>query len=174
MLIPETATGRPCGARVEQGMIAYRCTLSDGHHHLGEPHYAVEVERSVRVWRKWAEQKAREEATKEAFREVENEDPAPEEDEQDRLEEARRLSDKSLSDLSSFVSENSPRSFEANLDGPLPVEDEPSSEFSASTKVDLLRQISTRAEQNLAKDPSLSVTLALWLAAEQITRRGRP
>ena len=148
-------------------MIAYRCTLSDGHHHLGEPHYAVEVERSVRAWRRWAEQKEREEkSTQMADQQESAEDAAQQADEgdpEDFEQERRRLSEKATQDLTSFVAANSVIAIDDTF---IPVEDD-------DADLDLLRRIYERAQQNLAKDPSLSATLAMWLATEQITRKSR-
>lgn len=57
-LQPPRHTGTQCKVMVEQGMLAYPCSLIQGHYDPAaedpEPHYAIEVGRSVRAWQAWA------------------------------------------------------------------------------------------------------------------------
>lgn len=153
---PEQASGRLCGKRVEQGVIAYGCTLPQGHEFRnGEPCYAVEVDRSVRVWRRWADEQ--EAKAKEAERETK---ATPFDQEKfPSVEEAVALSAQRIAAEieDGLVAVASPQDTVAPV--PEPVRE--------------IRVIAAKAEAILAKDPSLTTTLALWLAAEQITRKDR-
>lgn len=51
--VPERTTGPRCGQLVEgPSGVAYPCTLSQGHS-TEEPHFAIEVGRSVMRWNEW-------------------------------------------------------------------------------------------------------------------------
>lgn len=56
-LAPEKHTGTQCGEMIGQGLVSYRCELEQGHAMIPEsdpePHYAVEIGRSVRAWQAW-------------------------------------------------------------------------------------------------------------------------
>lgn len=57
MTVPQRTVGVRCGQMVEKGHIGYPCSLPQGHEeNWGEPHYAVEVDASVRAWRRWNEE----------------------------------------------------------------------------------------------------------------------
>ena len=55
--LPERTVGTRCGAMVEHVSMAYPCTLEQGHAAIPrddpEPHFAVEVPRSVTAWQQW-------------------------------------------------------------------------------------------------------------------------
>lgn len=51
--VPARVTGVRCGAMVDAVAMSYPCSLAQGHEFAEEPHYAVEVDRSVRAWRAW-------------------------------------------------------------------------------------------------------------------------
>jgi hypothetical protein len=53
---PERTTGTRCNTPISGGILSFPCTLAANHEASGEPHYAVEVDRSVRAWRTWKEQ----------------------------------------------------------------------------------------------------------------------
>jgi hypothetical protein len=53
---PERTTGTRCNTPISGGILSFPCTLAANHEANGEPHYAVEVDRSVRAWRTWKEQ----------------------------------------------------------------------------------------------------------------------
>ena len=52
---PEHHSGTQCGQMLGNGLLSYQCTRPLGHltGEDPEPHYAVEVESSVRQWREW-------------------------------------------------------------------------------------------------------------------------
>lgn len=58
-LMPERTTQTRCGVMVSGVQMSYPCTLSQGHAEHGEPHYAVEVDRSVRAWQRWKQEQER-------------------------------------------------------------------------------------------------------------------
>lgn len=153
--IPAPATGSVCGKRVEQGAIAYQCTLSQGHEFRdAEPCYAVEVDRSVRVWRRWAdEQEAKAKAAKAEAK------AAPFDQE--------RFNASVAAQSASFADELTGSSALVWADPPLDLIETP------SEAAQQIRTIAAKAEKIVAKDPSLTPTLALWLATEQITRKDR-
>jgi hypothetical protein len=55
--VPPPIVGTRCNRPVDGVMVSYPCTLATNHwfENDNEPHYAVEVDRSVRAWRKWKE-----------------------------------------------------------------------------------------------------------------------
>lgn len=159
---PTPATGSVCGKRVEQGAIAYRCTLPQGHEFRDqEPCYAVEVDRSVRVWRRWAdEQEAKAKAVKAEAQ------SAPFDQEKSGASFAS-VTEQAASRAASLMDE-------LVESGAIVLADPPQSTMETpSEAAQQIRTIAAKAEQIVAKDPSLTPTLALWLATEQITRKDR-
>lgn len=65
-LAPEKPTGTRCGEMVQSGIVAYPCELGQGHTMIPEadpePHYAVEVGRTVRAWQAWRQRQMEREA----------------------------------------------------------------------------------------------------------------
>lgn len=155
---PAPTTGSVCGKRVEQGAIAYQCTLPQGHEFRDqEPCYAVEVDRSVRVWRRWAdEQEAKAKA-------AEAEAKATPFD-QERFN----------ASVASVAAQSASLMDELTESSAIVLADPPQNTIEApSEAAQQIRRIAAKAEKIVAKDPSLTPTLALWLATEQITRKDR-
>jgi hypothetical protein len=53
MIEPERVMGTRCNTMVDGHPMSYPCTRAQGHTEWGEPHYAVEIGRSVRAWQAW-------------------------------------------------------------------------------------------------------------------------
>lgn len=147
-ITPDTTSGRSCGKRVEKGVIAYACILPQGHEFRdAEPCYATEVDKSVRNWQRWYHQKQERLA---AERAEEQATPFDQETAAEAAEPSSISIDPRALAVATEVSD-------ADL-------------IAAPSEI---RIIADKAEVILAKDPSLTASMALWLACEKVTRKDR-